>query len=156
MKEYLTKCPENKRKEMFDLLTNAMHPKHKKAKTVAKPPSPKQASNAPSDIDIYDIKDNLPKFDLQKIYNFDTIDDTILASIITEETDNENSNKKTNQQVAMTPQGTPQMGIKTSKNPPIQQQNQQINNQFNMPPQFCFPGMFFPNSNVTINYNSGK
>ena len=158
VKEYSTKCPENKWKEMFDSLTNAMHPKQKKAKTVAKPPSPKQASNAPSniDIDIHDIKDNLPRFDLQEIYDFDTIDHSLLVQIITEETDKENSNKKTNQQVATTPQGIHQMAINSPKNSAIQQQTQQINNQFNMPPQFHFPGMFFPNSNVTINYNFGK
>ena len=63
---------------------------------------------------------------------------------------------KTDQQVTNPPPVAPQMPINVPKNPALNQQTHQNNNQINMPHQFCFPGMFFPNSIITINYNFGK
>ena len=144
VKEYSTKCPENKRKEMFDSLTNAMQPKNKKCKPSGQP--------ALANIDINDIKHNLPTFDLEVIDDFETIDDTLLVDILNETIDkhnNENSNNNNNQ-------------LLTSAPPPIVPQinTQVINNNNNAvtktPPSYRVPQMYFPHSNVTINYNFGK
>ena len=98
IKEYSTKCPENKRKEMFDSLTNATQPKTKKINN-----SPKVVSSTvtkpTSDLQVTGVNLNLPNFQLEERDGFDTIDDNLLTKIMTEH-DKENlggnSNKNNN------------------------------------------------------------
>ena len=77
--EYLTKCPDSKRKEMYDALSNAMSAKQTPQKAKA-PPS--ATISKPPTLDINDVKNNLPNFDLQEMDQFDMIDDNILANLL--------------------------------------------------------------------------
>ena len=159
IKEYSVKCSDNKRKEMFDSLSNAMTPKFKKIKP--KPPASattsvrplsndkeqiqnKETNKRPDVPELQDIKENLPNFDLQQIDSYDTIDDTVLQDLLNDEF------TEPNLQVAN------QNPVPNAPNPTI---NSQVNN-FTMPnpsPNWPrFPQMYFPNSNVTINYNFPK
>ena len=145
IKEYSTKCPETKRKQMFDSLTDAMLPKEKKIKH--------QSNKSPAEFDIVDVKQNLPNFDLQEIDDFETINDTLLAQILDEQ-DKENPNNNTDNSNNNNNQIQPSV----PKQVPMQQNSQfntQVINQ-NIPPNFRLPAMYFPHSNVTINYNFGK
>ena len=144
IKEYSTKCPENKRKEMFNSLTEAMTPKSKTPKL--------SKAKEPAEMSVIDVKQNLPNFELQEIDDFETIDDTLLAQILDDHdkqnTKNSENSNNNNNQVAAGSSNTHQI-----------QQNSQFNTQVfnqNVPASFRFPGMYFPNSNVTINYNFGK
>ena len=104
IKEYAVECPHNKRKEMFDSLSNAMQPKYKKIRpkqtamsTMSVPPNNKQdekndLENTKQDQntlqqvpDIIDVKENLPNFNLQPLDNFDTIDDTVLQDLLSDD-----------------------------------------------------------------------
>ena len=86
IKEYATKCPEGKRKEMFDSLSNAMKPKS-------------TGNDTPN---IEDVQQNLPNFQLDPL-DFDTIDDNLLANLITDlPQDTENSNNNNNIQPSTT------------------------------------------------------
>ena len=150
IKEYAPKCDENKRKEMFDSLSNVMQPTSKKNKTPTAT-SAKSNNDDTQTPDILDVKQNLPNFHLDPI-DYDTIDDNLLSNLLTDFTDDENSNSNnnnnSNQAMVPHPQNT------TSN--PNQQFNTQVINQ-NMP--FAYPNMptmYFPNSNVTINYNFNK
>ena len=75
IKEYVTKCPGNKQKEMFDSLNNTLIPKKFKpaSSTVSKPvntdtkltDSQEKQTNDSQDIDHVAL--NLPNFDLEPI-----------------------------------------------------------------------------------------
>ena len=93
---------------------------------------------------------NLPEFELKELDNFQTIDDTLLAQIL-DKHEKENNTKTLN---SNSNNNLMEAGVMV--HPPMQK-NSQINTQVinqNMPPNF--PTMYFPNSNVTINYNFGK
>ena len=82
VKEYATKCPENKRKEMFNSLSNAMMPKAKRTKgnaTATSTTTPTSTNTLPQ-LSVQDIKENLPTFQLEPV-DFSTIDDSVLASL---------------------------------------------------------------------------
>ena len=100
--------------------------KQKQPKINATVNSPLKATDAPAEIDVQDVKLNLPTFELEELDDFNTIDDTLLAQLMTDQNDKENTNKNNNQQVTLPPPPQPQMQVKTT-------QNQQINNQINMP-----------------------
>ena len=74
VKEYSVQCPDNKRKELFDSLSNALLP----SSTVAAP-STSTSNDLPSDL--VDVKISLPSFNLEPI-DFETIDDRALAKIV--------------------------------------------------------------------------
>ena len=97
----------------------------------------------------YDIKENLPNFELAEIDNFDTIDDNLLLQLMDQhdkQNTNDNSNNNNNNY-------QPENALVGQPNvPQIPQINTQVINQ-NVPPQYCIPAMYFPNSNVTINCN---
>ena len=145
IKEYSTKCPENKHKEMFDSLSNAMLPKCKKPKK-SNPTSTvtKQQDN----LQVKDVKENLPNFDLQQIDDFNTIDDSVLAEIILDaETLTANSDvtdKDTTGKTLVAP----------TQN--VQNIQAQFNSITNNSPYPRMPALYFPNPNVTINCNFGK
>ena len=143
IKEYSTKCPENKKREMFESLSNAMKPKSKKPKqnhaptaTVSKDPEEIQ-----SEINIQDVKQNLPNFTLDPVL-FDTIDDTVLADLINDmPLPPDNVDEPTDKSA---------VAVVTSTNT----SNTQVINYNNAMQNFPkLPGMYFPHSNVTINYN---
>ena len=157
IKEYSVKCPENKRKAMFNSLSNAMQPRFKKIKpkpspssTVAKPPepTPQTPDNQQNIPQLLDVKENLPSFELMPLGALDTIDDAVLADLLNDDFEF----------------GDSTTGTKTDQNDPKQQQivaNPTINTQVNtinvpMPNMPNIPMMYFPNSSVTINYNFGK
>ena len=165
IKEYAVKCPDNKRKEMFSSLSNAMQPKFKKIKPKilatsivtqdinddnddsqnnTNPPTPQQTVP-----DVNDIKENLPNFNLEPMDNFDTIDDTVLQDLLSDNFMDTNPITENIQPQAVTP---------AVKNPP-KTINTQVNT-FHIPSQMQnfprVPAMYFPNSNVTINYNFSK
>ena len=150
IKQYSTKCPESKHKAMFDSLSNALMPSAKKFKsaTVSKPTN-QDIDKQDKDLTVQDVKENLPSFNIEPIDDFDTIDDTLLANLVYDESlvpTNEpvtNTNINNNNTVALTPQ-----------NPPVSTHT--INTQFNTINQQAFPRlpqMYFPNSSVTINNN---
>ena len=88
IKDYATTCPESKKKDMFQTLTTAMAPKFKKiapkpTATVSKGPDCTDVDKQQtSDIDIKDVKENLPNFQLVPIPEFETIDDQLLNKIM--------------------------------------------------------------------------
>ena len=84
---------------------------------------------------------NLTDCDFHELDNFDTIDDKVLADLMVEHDNNYYKTDQTNTNSTMIPQQN--------------QINTQVINQ-NVPPQFHVPQMYFPQSNVTINYNFGK
>ena len=151
VKEYATKCPEKKRKEMFQSLSNKIQPKPKKAKTAtvtsSNPPEPNENAIAPVNTEMLNMN-----FDLQPIDDFDTIDDEALAKLVYN-LPTDNNNAKTQPTGAMS-----QFGQQQDLNLPVQPQiNTQVITQ-NVQNQYLprIPPMYFPHSNVTINYNFGK
>ena len=166
IKEYTTACPESKKKEMFQSLTNALLPKSSNA-IIAPKSNPTATVSKPPDIsDILDVKANLPTFNLQPIEDFSTIDDDILANLvydISTENDTNQTNDKDDQNktVALAstnnvPQVNPQqIAPQTVQTNQSSQYHTQVNT-FNNPPNTRLPQMYFPHSNVTINYNFGK
>ena len=101
---------------------------------------------------IQDVKENLPTFNLDPIDD-STIDNTLLQELLTDMPQNfDNTNKSNNNSTIVTPKSNVQV--------PVTQNNQQFNTQVinqNIPFGFpCVPAMYFPNSNVTINYNFSK
>ena len=151
VKEYATKCSDNKRKEMFETLTNAMQPKEKKQKI-----EPTATVSVPEQLhpSIEEVKENLPSFDLQPI-EFDTIDDDLLSNIILDAEQlitKDNTAKENNKAVELA------VNMPAVQQPRIHTQVNTINNN-NMPNQMAMqrmPQMYFPHSSVTINYNFGK
>ena len=143
IREYSVKCPEIKKKEMFHSLTNALTPQAKKPKfnTI----SPKTAATAPNpDQQLPPDMSNLPNFDLQPINDLETIDDDLLLQILKQTEDKEERKTQTDQETAL--------AIATGQNVT---NNTQVINQ-TMPNLPRLPPMYFPNSNVTINYNFSK
>ena len=166
IKEYAPKCPETKRKEMFDSLSNAMNPN--KIQRTDKSQAKTDDTNDPPDI--MDVKLNLPNFNIQEIDEFDTIDDDLLAAIVYD-----NTNPPTTTDIQTVTKESPLKTVTTVNhdtsvvasgnkgviNNPNQNQNPQTNqfntqvitNNMQMRNLARIPAMYFPNSNVTINYN---
>ena len=157
IKEYSTTCPEIKRKEMFDSLSDAIKPKSPKIPKIKASATVTKQDDIPTPNPNFDINFDLPKdlvdiadSTLQEIDDFNTIDDEALAHLMSDydnkNTNNNNPNKTdtTNVTLAVT-------NSKTQVNN-INQNTPQTNIQ--RTPKMPF--MFFPNSNVTINYNFGK
>ena len=146
IKEYATKCPEKKRKDMFQTLSTAITPKAKKPKLTATVTSDTN-NNPDNKVDNMDI--NFPTFELQEIDEFNTIDDTILQDLLTDiPYEQENVNPNANALAVNAP-------TNLAKSNNIQQNTvtNTVNNKQRYPPM---PQMVFNNSNVTINYNFGK
>ena len=141
VKEYATKCSDTKRKEMFQTLTNAMHPNRQRIEPPAPPSkSPKQG------LSITDVKQNLPTFNLEPVDDFDTIDDDLWSNIILD-AERLTSRNQTN--------FNPQDGALVTSTAPVQPprihtQVNTINNNhgINIPQIQRIPEMYFPHSNV--------
>ena len=152
IKEYSTKCPENKRKEMFESLSDAMNPPMKKAKKIP-------SATVSKGININDVKEDLPNFQLEELSEFDMIDDTVLADLMLDfpEEQNKNANQEENVDPNIRPQVTRQIIARPNVPNQLQQNNfHEINTQYNTfnQPRFPqIPQMYFPSSNVMINYN---
>ena len=134
-------------------LSNAIIPK--KVKTTTQPVS--TVTSDQNDKALQETELNLPNFDLEQINDFSTIDNEELAKLMYEvPNDQTDKNEKEN---TMTLATKPQ--TVTGYNPINQQQiqvnppqiNTQVNTINNTP---SMPYLYFPNSNVTINYNLGK
>ena len=149
IKEYSVDCPDNKRKEMFDSLSNALV---KKTCTVSKPSdTDSQQSNEPT---ISDVVQNLPNFALQPLDMYDTIDDSILANLIYDSPNNEGTDKnkqetekKSETALQVVPQNVNVPALPNATNTQVNVKNQKFP---------ILPQMYFPHSNVTINYNFGN
>ena len=143
IKEYSTKCPPQKRKQMFESLSKAILP--------PKQPKPSHTvTETNTELTIENVQQNLPQFDLQPLEDYDTIDDETLANLIYDNPLENALSDMTNKNVVAVPDGkSPQI--------PTQINNQVITNN-NLPhqPFGRMPTMYFPNSSVTINYNFGK
>ena len=159
IKEYSVKCPENKRREMSDSLSDAILPKKKKIE-------PTCTVSLNPDQDVKDVILNLPSFDIVPVDDYDTIDDKILSELVYQaekdyqdsKTLNQNNNNncdKTENETAQVAANSLALPVQPQVPEFIQQSNTQntkiTNNKFPILPQ-----MYFPNSNVTINYNFGK
>ena len=150
IKEYATKCPENKRKDMFQTLSSALTPKAKKPKITATVTSDTD-SKTDSKLDNIDI--NFPTFQLEEMDQFDTLDDAILQDLLSDMPyETENINPNVNALAVQNPINSPVNPPKTKN---IQQNTvtNTVNNQNRYP---RMPQMVFNNSNITINYNFGK
>ena len=137
IKEYSVKCPEKKRKEMFEALTLPMlNPKKKTTSTVTKPVESAASPFQRKDDDMtYTLNIPTEPNDLQlmniDLLEMDSNDDKLLSDILTQ-TENYLKDNPANSMVTNVQQNT--------LNRPIP----------------VVPHMYFPNSNVTINYNFGK
>ena len=158
IKEYSVRCPEIKRKQMFDSLSNAITPKRAKVPsfTVSKPPqSPTECDKTPENSgqqeaivpQVSDVKKNLPSFDLFPIEDMATIDDNVLSDLLNNEFEHHDNS-------ALVPVTTTQNAVNPAVPSTI---NTQVNT-INVPQRSVnrMPVMYFPNSNVTINYNFSK
>ena len=152
IKDYSRKCPDNKRKEMFDSLNQALGHKHRKIENK----SPAATVSVPlptNEIQINDIKENLPNFNIVPFDDFQTIDDAELANIILDAEQLTGTSPQTTKQTdaQLVPTNTvPQLPASTTSN--FQTTLNTINNN----PIPRVPYMYFPHSNVTINYNFPK
>ena len=135
IREYSVKCPENKRKEMFDALAQDIK-QPKIPKLITNVPIPDQNAKAmTSDNDTLNITiptaSDVPNFSNIDLLEMDNTDDQLLVDILTQTektlTNNDNSGTVTN-----------------------------IEQNYNNRQMPIIPKMYFPNSNVTINYNFGK
>ena len=106
-----------------------------------------------NDKKLQDINLNWPNFDLQPIDDFSTIDDDELANLVYDMTSLETEQKEN-----QTMNNTAVTAYKAQnevqlQGPNIPQINTQVNT-INTTPHMSY--LYFPNSNVTINYNFGK
>ena len=157
VKEYATECPTKKRKEMFQYLSDSINPqqniKKQKSATISINPDNKHSDTTltTQNLDQGTILD-LPNMQLQEINNFDTIDDDLLANMLYK-TEKENCDQNKQIQGPTTDivdSGTKnQINFNTVNNNPISLQQ-------NVPNMPKLPPMYFPHSNVTINYNFQK
>ena len=99
VKQYSVQCPNTKRKEMFESLSNAIAPKSKKSKQ-------KDQQNTDLPPDLVDVKLNLQNFQLQPLDGYKTIDDATLNAIMND-LENDQQNKENNKQTEPN-QTTPQ------------------------------------------------
>ena len=161
IKEYAVKCPDTKKREMCDSLSNAIKPKKSKITSATCTVS----VNPEHDMTPNDIVASLPTFNLEVMDNFDTIDDAELVKILYETEQKELLNTKQTDtdenalQVAQKPSVNQPTSSTIAMPSPLKQQNlNQINNpNSNITNKFpILPQMYFPNSSVTINYNFGK
>ena len=163
IKEYATSCPDYKRKKMFDSLSNALLPKENSKAIAPKSKPSATVSKTPDIPDVMDVKANLPTFSIESLDEFDTIDDEILANLLYDIPKDSNSNtgdknddqthKTKTDALVPTSNNVPQMAH--SENPKAYNtQVNTFNNMPNMPNKV--PAMYFPHSNVTINYNFRK
>ena len=155
IKEYSVKCPDSKKCEMCDSLSNAILPKHIKK---ASPTCTVSVNPDTNTIDINDVTQNLPTFDLELMENFDTMDDSELVNLIYEtEQQDQNENKTDNNDKQIVTVLDPKVPNRQNIAIPLQAKNQnQINTQNVTNKYPILPQMYFPNSSVTINYNFGK
>ena len=144
VKEYARKCPENKRKAMFQSLSKAMDTTPKRQRSI-----PSEAPSKPPEIN--NIVNDLPNFELNALEDLDTIDDKILQEIMIEFEANSNKQNSENKNPNVVAPLVPTCNTQVNQ----QQIDTQINTINQMPLQ-RMPAMYFPNSNVTINYNFGK
>ena len=145
IKEYATECPEDKRKEMFTSLTKAIAPKNIPTATIS---NPQELGVALPD----DLK-------LEEIDHWDTIDDKTLAKIITDVTPDEQISVDNTRRTAALPTETVAVPPQATQNYQMPNQNHfqaQINTVNNNSKSPFLPQMYFPNSNVTINYHFHK
>ena len=136
---------------MFDSLSNALVSKGKKAKTcdVTETTQDQDKENP----DIKDVINNLPTFDIQPMDDFDTIDDNLLGDLIYETSTQDAQPKATGDKNLPTTVSLQEVPQNINQNV---QQNQ-VQNKFTFKNQnFPVPPMYFPHSNVTINYNFGN
>ena len=148
IKEYSTKCPDNKQKEMFQSPCDAMNPSPKRACTE----KPAQTQSKPPELE--DVKNNLPNFNLEPLDEFNTIDDKILSELLSDFRQEE-ENCDPNMALAPAANVTINQPIQPIV-PPAQPLFPVINAQLNTLNATRFPNlpqMYFPNSHVTINYN---
>ena len=145
IKTYSTKCPESKKHQMYQALNESVIPKKKfKPEATAQKPLETINVNQVQDIVAVDQNQNFnqnitknstedqdlpPNFQLFPFENEET-DDFLLEYL------KKNPDENTNQEVTTTKTVTTN-----------------LNNMTTMP---IIPKMYFPNSNVTINYNFGK
>ena len=145
IKEYADKCPKNKHKEMFEVLSDTINvPKHKQppSATISKLPAPSvQNPTNPQPQINFNIVDLFP-FDEEQ----DT-DDALLKFLETTETQ---INTASNNDMQLVPSVQNKSETPPTTKTQIQTFNQNVNSSTNR--QFL-PMMHFPHSNVTINYN---
>ena len=159
VKDYSIKCPDSKRKEMFESLSAKIQPKNKKPKTATVSiAEPKENAIATLNQDIL----NMPDFKLEELNDYDTIDDNLLANLVydlpTENQNVNNNNSTMTQDQGQTANAITPFGNNHQLNIPAQPQinTQFINRNVQNPAVPRLPQMYFPHSNVTINYNFGK
>ena len=155
IKEYAVKCPDTKKREMCESLSNAIKPKKQKPTCTV---SVNQETTT-------DVANSLPTFSLELMENFNTIDDAELLKILYETEQKEQEKNKQGDkdvkalQVAKNSTPNNVMPVPMQITNPLQQQNQNTVNTLNTSVTNKYPMlplMYFPNSSVTINYNFGK
>ena len=139
IKDYSVKCPVAKSKEMFAALATKIEP------SASVPTTPNQQ--------VPNFSIQIPKINQQDLQlnnldllEMDNADDALLSDILTQterqlENSNSNNNNLNPAPMAIVPQTNTVNHV-------------QNNNNFNPPPLLpMVPKMYFPHSNVTINYN---
>ena len=140
IKSYSFVCPDNKKREMFDALAS-------KAKTVTESNKPQQKS-VPTDVQALQNAN----FNIEPIFpddDEDPLETENLLQII-------DKIEKENSQLAVVPATPPKERgnvVPSVKQDDNQLMNMNLMNIQNFNRASPFPHMFFPHSNVTINYN---
>ena len=158
IKEYSVQCPEGKKRQMCDALLNTLHPtkKRKPTSTVTSGTAPNTTTISASDLNQIKTENfNLMEFDNPE-------DDAILSKFLDENEKFLNDNLPSNTTDIQTPPVHPVQTNSLTILPQNQQMQQHadkalanVTNTFNQfqPPMPIIPRMYFPGSNVTINYN---
>ena len=160
IREYSVKCPENKRKQMFDALAQNFQtikkPKVEPASTVTNIRSdnallPLHDSTNTSNQNNAN-NDTLPDADNMQLLNFDPLNDKDLYDFVTQ---TEKALQNLEQNNTTPPPPPPQQQI-AQYNPETHNTSSvvTVTNNTNKPSSMpVIPRMYFPNSTVTINYN---
>ena len=158
IKSYASKCPENKKEQMFDALAKPFAPTNIQLNTPTTPSKPEQSNvqnqlpteNATIPLD----KHNFELVDLFPNMDEDIPDDNFLEAIQKIENKNQKlqpltktGNKENSNQIVLSPHGLAQHTAVTTTNSVTSNYIQNVH------PAMTVPQMYFPHSNVTINYH---
>ena len=146
VKEYACECPDIKRKEMYNCLSEAITPKSKKCKFAFAPTNTNSDNSAQKPTETKQKCDKqTPDFDLGNLdfEEFDTIDDQTLANLIYD--------MEIKQREPKDKENRDELSLAKASN--AQQINVTTYNQGQIP---HLHHMYFPNSTVNIHYHMGK
>ena len=154
IKSYSSVCPDNKKRQMFEVLARNMNPKKQKTRDENVMYNQLQADTVPQEVN------NLQNENLEIVPLFPEIEDDPLESDnilqMIDQIEKENAKLLSTSPKEDTVMTTPTKAVTTPSTSTVNNKTPNLNynsviQNVNRVP--LMPHMFFPNSNVTINYN---